>query len=76
MENRGGGDLAGGSCLRAAAARRRNYASQPAPLPPRAPAPRLPAGSRLLIAAVTGPLRHPCSWPRCLGVYGLTDGRS
>lgn len=65
--------LDGGSCLCAAAARA-DYASQPAPLPPRAPAPRPPAGSRLLIAALTRPRRHPCSWPRYLGADGLTAG--
>lgn len=65
--------LGRGSCLCAAAAPA-NYASQPAPLPPRAPAPRPPAGSRLLIAALTRPRRHPCSWPRYLGADGLTAG--
>lgn len=61
-----------GSCLRAAAARRLNYASQPAPQQPRAPAPRPPAGSRLLIAALAGPRCRPCSWPRSLGADALT----
>lgn len=60
-----------GSRLRAAAARRLNYASQPAPQQPRAPAPRPPAGSRLLIAALAGPRCRPCSWPRSLGADAL-----
>lgn len=49
-----------------------NYASQAAPLPPRAPAPR-PAGSRLLIAALaraTAPPLH--GRPRYLRADGLT----
>lgn len=62
----------GGSRLRAATACRRNYASQPAPLPPRSRAPRPPVGSRLLIAALARPRRRPCSWPRYLGADGLT----
>lgn len=50
-----------------------NYASQAAPLPPRAPAPR-PAGSRLLIARLPGPLRRRCSAvpARYLGADGRT----
>lgn len=61
-----------GSRLRAAAARRLNYASQPAPQQPRAPAPRPPAGSRLLIAALAGPRCRPFWWPRYLGADALT----
>lgn len=62
-----------GSCLAVATARRRNYASQAAPLQPRAPrpAPR-PAGSRLLIAAlIRGHGAAPAGWTHSLWALRL-----